>query len=92
MITKILVRPYRYKPNTWEADVTLLIQGYEVRRRWRSPMPSRSGSERWAREKARGFLVNGARTRRTEQQKKSPEPEKTEIPTFSKFVERWMEQ
>jgi hypothetical protein len=63
MITKILVRPYRYKPNTWEADVTLLIQGYEVRRRWRSPMPSRSGSERWAREKAHGFLVNGARAR-----------------------------
>ena len=48
MITKILVRPYRYKPNTWEADVTLLIQGHEVRRRWKSPMPSRTASERFS--------------------------------------------
>lgn len=92
MITKILVRPYRYRPSTWEADVTLLIQGHEVRRRWKSPMPSRSASERWAREKALGFLANGPRTRRTEQQKGSPEPEKTEIPTFAIFAERWMEQ
>ena len=92
MITKILVRPYRYKPSTWEADVTLLIQGHEVRRRWKSPMPSRSASERWAREKALGFLADGPRTRRTEQQKGSPEPEKTEIPTFAIFAERWMEQ
>ena len=92
MITKILVRPYRYKPNTWEADVTLLIQGHEVRRRWKSPMPSRTASERWAREKALGFLANGPRARRTEQQKRSPEPEKTEVPTFAIFAERWMEQ
>ena len=92
MITKILVRPYRYKPSTWEADVTLLIQGHEVRRRWKSPMPSRLASERWAREKALGFLADGPRTRRTEQQKGSPGPEKTELPTFAIFAERWMEQ
>jgi hypothetical protein len=80
MITKILVRPYRYKPNTWEADVTLLIQGNEVRRRWKSPMPSRSATERWAREKALGFLANGSRTRRLKQQTKTPALEKTEVP------------
>ena len=89
MITRIVVRPYRYKPNTWETDVTLLIQGQELRRRWKSPMPSRSASERWAREKALGFLANGPKAK---QQKKLPEPEKMEVPTFSSFAEHWMEQ
>ena len=63
MITKIDLRPYRHKPNTWEADITMLVQGHEVRRRWKSPMPSRSASERWAREKALGFLADEAKSR-----------------------------
>ncbi len=36
--------------------------------------------------------VHRSTRHRTEQQKKSSEPEKPEIPTFSKFAERWMEQ
>ncbi len=89
MITKIDLRPYRHKPNTWEADITMLVQGHEVRRRWKSPMPSRSASERWAREKALGFLAGDARPK---QEEKPQEPEKKEIPTFVEFSKRWMEQ
>ncbi len=92
MITKILLRPYRHKPNTWEADVTLLIQGHEVRRRWRSPMPSRSATERWAREKALGFLAGECRPKRLKQQEEPLAPAKTDVPMFSVFAERWMEQ
>ncbi len=51
-------------------------------------MPSRSASERWAREKALGFLADEARPKHEKQQK----PPKKEIPTFAKFVERGMEQ
>lgn len=57
MITKIVVRPYKGS-DTWEADVTMLVNGKEIRRRWRSPMPSRTATERWAREKARAFLAS----------------------------------
>ena len=57
MITKIVVRPYK-GTDQWEADVFMLINGKEVRRRWRSPMPSKLATERWAREKAKGFLAD----------------------------------
>jgi len=89
VITKIDLRPYRHQPNTWEADITMLIQGHEVRRRWKSPMSSRSASERWAREKALGFLADEAKPKKEENPQDLP---KKEIPTFAKFAERWMEQ
>ena len=87
MITKIDLRPYRHKPDTWEADVTMLVQGQEVRRRWKSPMPSRLASERWAREKALGFLARGAKPK-----KAIEEPPKKEIPTLTKFADLWVER
>ncbi|WP_293273731.1 hypothetical protein [Nannocystis sp.] len=89
MITKIDLRPYRHKPNTWEADITMLVQGHEVRRRWKSPMPSRAASERWARERALAFLADATRP---EQEEKPQEPEKKSIPTLAEFAKRWMEQ
>ena len=89
MITKIELRPYRHKPDTWEADITMLVHGQEVRRRWKSPMPSRSASERWAREKALGFLAQAAKAK---EEKKPQEPPKKEIPTFAEFAPRWVEQ
>jgi len=89
MITKIELRPYRHKPDTWEADITMLVHGQEVRRRWKSPMPSRSASERWAREKALGFLAQAAKAK---EEKKPHEPPKKEIPTFAEFAPRWVEQ
>jgi len=87
VITKIDIRPYRHKPDTWEADVTMLVQGQEVRRRWKSPMPSRLASERWAREKALGFLARGAKPK-----KAIEEPPKKEIPTLTKFADLWVER
>ena len=89
MITKIDLRPYRHKPDTWEADITMLVQGQEVRRRWKSPMPSRLASERWARERARGFLAEQARPK--EENKPQAVPE-NKIPTFAEFAPRWVEQ
>ena len=89
MITKIDLRPYRHKPNTWEADITMLVQGHEVRRRWKSPMRSRAASERWAREKALGFLAGETRPK---QEEKPQEAEKKPIPTFAEFAKSWMEQ
>jgi integrase len=87
VITKIDLRPYRNKPDVWEADITMLIQGQEVRRRWKSPMPSRTATERWAREKAIGFLANRAKPR--EEQKPQDQPKK-EIQTFREFAPYFM--
>lgn len=85
MITKIDVRPYRQNVNTWEADVTMLVRGEEVRRRWKSPMSSRSATERWAREKALAYLDHAAEQRK-EENKRPP------VPTFAEYAERWMRE
>jgi integrase len=58
-ITKITIAPYR-GTTTLEADVKMLVEGQEVRRRWKSPHTSRTATERWAREKARAFLTGRA--------------------------------
>ena len=84
MITKIDLRSYRNKPDTWEADITMLVQGQEVRRRWKSPMPSRLATERWAREKALAFLARAAQPKRGETPQ---QPAKKQISTFAAFAE-----
>lgn len=56
-ITKITIAPYRGS-TTLEADVKMLVEGQEIRRRWKSPHGSRTSTERWAREKARAFLTH----------------------------------
>jgi integrase len=89
VITKIDLRPYRHQPNTWEADVTMLVQGQEIRRRWKSPMSSRHASERWAREKAIAFL--GGTSHPREESTPTPAPPK-KTPTLRQFAARWMEQ
>ncbi len=89
MITKIDLRSYRNKPDTWEADITMLVQGQEVRRRWKSPMPSRLATERWAREKALAFLARAAQPKREETPQ---QPAKKQISTFAAFAERWLER
>lgn len=85
MITKIGVRPYRQDANTWEADVTMFVRGEEVRRRWKSPMASRSATERWAREKAVAYLEHAVQQRK-EAKKRPP------VPTFAEYAERWMRE
>lgn len=84
---EIDLRPYRHKPNTWEADITMLVRfpGHEVRRRWKSPMPSRAASERWAREKALGFLADEAGPKQ-EEKPNGPE-EKRSRPSLSQALD-----
>jgi hypothetical protein len=55
-ITKLTIAPYRGS-TTLEADVKMLVEGQEVRRRWKSPHTSRTPTERWAREKAKSYLT-----------------------------------
>jgi hypothetical protein len=66
-ITKITIAPYRGS-TTLEADVKMLVEGQEIRRRWKSPHTSRTSTERWAREKAK-CLPHGSR-----RQEKEPAP------------------
>ena len=76
-ITKITIAPYRGS-TTLEADVKMLVEGQEVRRRWKSPHTSRTSTERWAREKARAFLTG--RVAR----------EKEPAPKFAEFAVRFV--
>jgi integrase len=87
MITKLVVRPYKGGDN-WEADVTMLVNSQEVRRRWRSPMPSRTATERWAREKARAFLARPS-TPVNEEEAREEEPEPA-APLFKDYAVRWI--
>lgn len=96
MIIKTVVRPYR-KTDQWEADVTMLYQGQELRRRWRSPLPSKQATERWARERARTYLaeLGGASEEPTPEVRKedpspTPTPAASAMPTFAAFAERFM--
>ncbi len=77
-ITKITIAPYRGS-TTLEADVKMLVEGQEVRRRWKSPHTSRTASERWAREKAKAFLTGRATK------------EKEPAPNFGEFAARYVE-
>jgi len=76
-ITKITIAPYR-GTTTLEADVKMLVEGQEIRRRWKSPHGSRTSTERWAREKARAFLTARAT--------KTKEP----APNFAEFAIRYV--
>jgi hypothetical protein len=57
-----------------------------VLRRWRSPLPSKQASERWAREKAKTFLADLSHEART----CSPHPGMTALtsppPVMSEYV------
>jgi integrase len=77
-IVKIVIAPYRGS-TTLEADVKMLVEGQEVRRRWKSPHTSRTASERWAREKAKAFLTGRATK------------EKEPAPNFGEFAARYVE-
>lgn len=46
MITKIVIRPYR-GTDSWDADVTMLVNGQETRRTWRTPPPSKTAWVPW---------------------------------------------
>lgn len=88
MITKVVVRPYK-GGDIWEADVTMLVNGKEIRRRWRSPMPSRTATERWAREKAKAFLVRPEAPAEEEEAKEEPTPA---VPLFRDYAVRFIDE
>jgi integrase len=77
-ITKITIAPYR-GTTALEADVKMLVEGQEIRRRWKSPHGSRTSTERWAREKAKAFLNRRASR------------EKEPTPTFGAFAPAWVD-
>lgn len=92
MITKIVVRPYKKAPDKLEADVFMLVNGDEIRRRWRSPMSSRQATERWARERAKALLAElcaSATSNPNELHEVHDEPEPA-APLFRDFAARWM--
>jgi len=91
MITKTIIRPYK-GTDQWEADVFMLVNGKEVRRRWRSPMPSKLATERWAREKAKGFLADyNATASRTDQEEEAP-PKPAEVLMLRDYAVRWIDE
>ena len=94
MITKIVVRPYKQAPDQLEADVFMLVSGKEVRRRWRSPMPSKLATERWAREKAKGFLAElvTSPTPVDEEKKEQNVAPKPAVLLFRDYAVRWMNE
>ena len=95
MITKIVVRPYKQAPDQLEADVFMLVSGKEVRRRWRSPMPSKLATERWAREKAKALLAELVASptpvdeEEEDEEVEAPEPA---APLFKEFAARWLDE
>lgn len=92
MITKIVVRPYKKALDQLEADVFMLVSGKEVRRRWRSPMPSKLATERWAREKAKAFLAELGTPPPPTPHEEEPKPalKKTAAISFKEFAVTWM--
>ena len=92
MITKIVVRPYKKALDQLEADVFMLVSGKEVRRRWRSPMPSKLATERWAREKAKAFLAELGTPPPPTPHEEEPKPalKKTAAISFKEFAITWM--
>jgi hypothetical protein len=90
MITKTVVRPYK-GTDQWEADVFMLVNGKEVRRRWRSPMPSKLATERWAREKAKGFLADSRRCRHP-QKRRRKNPPSPPSRCSEDYAVRWMNE
>lgn len=93
MIVKIVVRPYR-KTEHWEADVTMLHHGQEIRRRWRSPLASRLASERWARERAKRLLAEYGQAPALSREREEVKPTQrvATMPTFAEFAERFMDE
>ncbi len=74
----VKMRPYRR--GGWEVDIRIQMDdGTEIRRRWKSPVPSKSGARRWGQARERELLANGP-----------PRPSK-EVPTLAHFAPRYMD-
>ena len=74
----------KYKRGGWEVDIRMeLPDETEVRKRWKSPVSSKSGSKRWGEDRERELFAELS---------KPPEqrPEKREVPTLAEFGPRFL--
>lgn len=79
----IKIRPYRGSATKLEVDITVLMpDGTVHRERKRSPVTSRSGTERWAQARERELLLSGT----------TPKvPKKKVVETLAKFWPRFVD-
>lgn len=81
----VTVRPYQGGP-AWEVDIRLqLPDGTKIRERKKSPVSSKSGTEKWGRERERAIILNGGRRKVTGEAHKA-----TTSPTLESFRDRFM--
>src|SRR6476659_5648560 len=79
----VKIRPYRN--GGWEVDIVVkLPSGEVIRERKKSPVTSKSGTQRWAQEREMYLLLH-----RPEETK--PEQPKVEAPTLAEFAPRFIE-
>ncbi len=79
------VKVRKYKRGGWEVDIRgELADGTEFRRRRKSPVSSKSGSQRWGEDRERELFAELS---------KPPEqrPERKEVPTLEEFAPRFLE-
>lgn len=77
----------KYKNNAWEVDIRgELPNGQPYRKRWKSPVTSKSGSKRWGEARERVLLdeLSNPTTQPDEEPRK-------EVPTLEEFAPRFLE-
>ncbi|MCH9682907.1 MAG: tyrosine-type recombinase/integrase [Deltaproteobacteria bacterium] len=95
----VKLRPY--KRGGWEVDIVLVLaNGERIRRRFRSPVPSKSGTRRWGEAREQQLFVESMAIRRAaEVDRAAPATTKTknentkpkEVPTLAEFSPRYLE-
>ncbi len=79
------VKVRKYKRKGWEVDIRgELPDGRAYRKRWKSPLPSKSGSQRWGEDRERELF---AELSKPQEQR----PERKEVPTLEQFAPRFLE-
>jgi integrase len=74
------VKIRQYRKGGWEVDINVLLPSGELfRERRKSPVGSKSGSQRWAEERERQILLSG------------PPKQKKEVPTLAEFAPRFLD-
>ena len=79
------VKVRKYKRGGWEVDIRIeLADGKESRERRKSPVSSKSGSQRWGEDRERELFAELS---------KPPEqrPERKEVPTLEEFAPKFLE-
>ncbi|WP_106093605.1 tyrosine-type recombinase/integrase [Enhygromyxa salina] len=97
----VKLRPYR--TGGWEVDIVFTLDdGQTLRRRFKSPVASKSGSQRWGRERERSLIKDGPQPKPTRPKRRQPAateasntnpqgPPTKEVPTLAAFAPRYIE-